>query len=748
MKPLIHWLRTTRLGFLSLLLGLIWLKTLFAYYVDFTLGATGVLQQLLLFLNPLGTSAALLSLALYVRKPRRAYALGALLYVLMTALLLTNVLYYREFTDFMTVGTVMSVKNVSAGLGGSFVNMIIWRDAVYVLDVGLALLALVGYAGWNVWRFIHRQPLRWPHFGLVRDRQPVAYHVPQAVSAVAVACFGITMAVSELNRPQLLTRTFDRNYIVKYLGLTPFTVYDAFQTAQNNQVRASADSADMDKVLAYTKAHYAAPDANYFGTAKGKNVIIIHLESFQQFLIGAKIDGQEVTPFLNALIKDDNTLSFDNFFHEVGLGKTSDAENMLETSTFGLPTGSLFSSLGTDNTFQGAPALLEQYAGYTTAVFHGGEGTFWNRTNTYKSLGYNYFFDGNFYAHDSGTITEYGIKDKLMFAETSKYLEHLQQPFYAKIITTSNHYPFFITDADTDFPDAGTDDAYINGYFRTAHYLDAALKEFFAYLKASGLYDKSLIMLYGDHYGISNDRNQTLSTVLNKSTSDPTGDTGSEWTPFDDANLQRVPLIFHAPGLTGGINHTYGGEIDALPTLLHLLGVDTQNFVQFGADLLSPQHDNVVAFRNHNFVTSQYTVLGTTVYKNSTGAVVTPDAALKKQLAATQASVDTRLGLSDTLATKNLLRFYVPAGFTPVDPSKANYAKSLQSVLQTERQRGRQSTSLFSQNDENSTIDQYVTDAPEVANDRSIITDYPATVAAQASTTIPPASGTANTKSQ
>ncbi|PQD87957.1 alkaline phosphatase, partial [Enterococcus faecium] len=86
-----------------------------------------------------------------------------------------------------------------------------------------------------------------------------------------------------------------------------------------------------------------------FGIAKGKNVIVLHLESFQQFLINMKVDGQEVTPFLNSIFQNQATISFDNFFHEVGQGKTSDAENMLETGTFGLPQGSLFTELGSDN---------------------------------------------------------------------------------------------------------------------------------------------------------------------------------------------------------------------------------------------------------------------------------------------------------------------------------------------------------------------------------------------------------------
>lgn len=730
MKNLLTRLKTTRIGFLTVLLALLWAKTEFAYYVDFTLGATGLLQQVLQLINPLGISTLLLGLALYIKKPRRAYITGIIIYLLLTLLLFANVLYYREFTDFLTVQTVLGVSKVAQGLGTSSLNMLTPRDLVYWFDVVCALVVYAGFGLVNLWRYIHHEQLKWPHFGITVDQRPIAFRLPQAVSLGAIALFGVTMATSELNRPQLLTRTFDHNYTVKYLGLVPFTVYDGFQTARNNQVRSSADSADMDKILQYTKTHYAAPNVDYYGKAKGKNVIIIHLESFQQFLIGQKVDGQAVTPFLNSLIRQKDTLSFDNFYHQVGIGKTSDAENMLETSTFGLSSGSLFSSLGTDNTFQGAPSLLEQYAGYTTAVFHGGSGTFWNRNNVYKSLGYNYFFDGTFYNHDADAQTAYGIKDKLMFGETIKYLEHLQQPFYSKIITTTNHYPFFITDEDSDFPEAQTDDAYIKGYFRTAHYLDQALEEFFAYLKDSGLEKNSLVMLYGDHYGLSDDRNQDLAAMLtqtdNPTTAKLTHDaTADDWNAFDNAQLQRVPLIFHMPGLKGGVNHTYGGEIDVLPTLEHLLGVSTTNFVQFGTDLLSHQHDTTIAFRNHDFVTPKYTVLSGKVYDNKTGQLVTPTASEQAKLDLKQKHVNQALDLSDTLANKNLLRFYVPKGYTPVDPAQKNFAQSLAQMRQVEAQAGKKSTSVFGENGDQSTVSDFHTDAPEVASNSAVLTTYP-----------------------
>ena len=90
---------------------------------------------------------------------------------------------------------------------------------------------------------------------------------------------------------------------------------------------------------------------------------------------------------MNKLYHANDTISFDNFFNQVGQGKTSDAEMMLENSIFGLQSGSAMSSYGTSNTFESAPAILDQKGGYTSAVMHGGAGSFWNYViMTYKYL--------------------------------------------------------------------------------------------------------------------------------------------------------------------------------------------------------------------------------------------------------------------------------------------------------------------------------------------------------------------------
>lgn len=705
----------TRLGFFTLAVLLFWAKTYYSYQTAFSLGVTGPLQQFILFINPVATTLFIFSIALYFKKPRRAYIALFVLYLLATALLYSNVIYYREFTDFLTVNTMLGAKSVAGGLNTSAFALTSFADIFYILDF-IILLGLL----------LSKQ--------VKMDPRPFKKRYAFAMTVLSVAIFGANLSIAESNRPQLLTRTFDRNYIVKYLGLNVFTVYDGIKTAQANQVKANADSSDMDEVISYLNEHRAAANPATFGSAKGKNVIYIHLESFQQFLIDYKLKDEngvehEVTPFLNSLYHDQSTTSYENFFHQVGQGKTSDAETLLENSLFGLPQGSAFTQAGSSNVFQAAPQILRDNGNYTSAVFHGNVGSFWNRDNTYKSFGFNYFFDASYYDVSDGNTLEYGLKDKLLFQESTQYLEQLPQPFYAKFLTVTNHFPYPLDDDNVEFPRATTGDSTIDGYFATAHYLDQSVKEFFDYLKASGLYDNSMIVLYGDHYGISNSRNPSLAPLLGK--------TSEEWTDYDNALVQRVPFMYHIPGQTnGGIKSEFGGQIDVLPTLLHLLGVDTTNedgFIQFGTDLTSPEHDQTVAFRNGSFVTPKYTVMGTKIYDTKTGTLITdPSEEVLAEVEVLRTGVEKQLNLSDSIINSDLLRYYTPANFTPVDPTVFNYKNQVDQLKEAAKKLGDENTSLINQKDGQSTVELYKTDAPELMTDAEKAAKAAADAAAEA----------------
>ncbi|MGX6444518.1 LTA synthase family protein [Neobacillus sp. K501] len=624
-------------GFFFLAVFFLWMKTYIVQVSQFDLGIESTLQQFLLFINPLGSSLLFLGFA-FLFKGRKKYIWLLIIDSLLSFLLYANILYYRFFNDFITLPTLTQTQNFG-DVSSSVLTLLKPYDFLFFIDI-IVLTALLTF------RFVKME---------VKDmsRRKVA-----ALFSIAMAFTFMNLGLAEEDRPQLLTRGFDRNYIVKYLGIYNYTIYDAVKSTQASAQRAMADSDDMTEVINYTKSNYAGPNPAYFGTGKGMNVIYLHLESMQNFLIDYKLNGEEVTPFLNSLTREENTMYFDNFFHQTAQGKTSDAEFMLENSLYGLPEGSAFTRKGL-NTYQAAPAILDPL-GYTSAVFHGNSGSFWNRNEIYKSFGYHHFFDADFYEMNPEDLADYGLMDKPFFEQSIPLLESLPEPFYTKFMTVSHHYPYPIEESIATIAPHTTGDKSVDTYFQTARYADEALEQFFAYLKESGLYDRSIIVMYGDHYGISENHNKAMEMVL-----------GKEIDSFESSGLQRVPLLIRVPGIDGGIHHEYGGQVDLLPTLLHLLGIDTKDYVQFGTDLLSEHHDDIIPFRNGEFVSSTFTFTDGKYYDSKTGIELDEE----RQAKAKEYGeiVEQKLALSDKVVNGDLLRFYTPKTFTPVDRTRYDY---------------------------------------------------------------------------
>lgn len=671
---------------------LVWLKMFAEYHMNFNLGAEGATQQFLLFLNPIPTAIIFISIALYFRGAL-SYWLAIIFNLIQSAWLFANMLYYREFSDFLSMGILGSGSSTGNNLGKSIAAIIHWTDYLVFIDI-IILIALV----------IFKQ--------LTIDRKGV-----QKKFAILTTLFGVILmfvdyGIASTNRSELLTRSFDNNYIVKYLGLNEYAVFNAVQTYNQTESRKRAKPTDLAKVKKFVATQKLPDNIQYYGTQKGKNVFMIHLESFQQFLIDYKVDGQEVTPNLNKFYHDQNTLSFDNFYNQVGQGKTSDAEMMQENSLFGLATGSAMVKYGTNNTFESLPAILGQ-RGYTTAAFHGDVASFWNRDNTYKSFGYDYFFSKSYYpnANKANYNVGYGMKDKIFLRDSAQYIEQLPQPFYAKLITVTNHYPYDLDKQNIDFPATKTGDNTVDGYVQTAHYLDQSFGELMAYLKKVGLYNNSVFVLYGDHYGISENHQPAIAQLLGK----------DKVTNYDLANFQKVPFMIHATGLKGGIDHTYGGEIDMMPTLLDLLGVPDDGMTMFGQDMLSSDYKGKVVFRDGDWITPTYTKFNNQYFNTQTGQQVTEssDKQLKK-VAKTMSDYATKvLGYSDDVITGDLLRFDTSrSDFHAVNKKDYNYKKSAGLAALKKAQKSNPS-SILAQNKGKSTLSDYVTDAPELKNESS-----------------------------
>ena len=680
-RSFLQWLTETKLGFFTIVLGTFWLKTYVIYLTKFNLGAEGAMQNFLLFLNPLPSGLLLLGIGLFF-KGRKSYWIMIMIDFILSLWLFANILYYREFSNFLSLSIIKTSGSTADNLGKSIVGITRVTDFLTFIDIA-AIIALMCF---KVTKY---------------DLRPLKLKFNLLLEGIAILLIGINLLMAQKDRSGLLTRTFDNSYIVKYLGMNEYAVYDAFKTAQTSEQMAKANVSDLQSVKKYLKVNYVKPNKAYSGVAKGKNVMVIHLESFQQFLIDYKWKGKEVTPNLNKLYHAKNTLSFANFYNQVGQGKTSDAEMMLENSLFGLQSGSAMSSYGTSNTFESAPAILKQQQGYTTAVMHGGAGSFWNRNNAYKQFGYDYFMPLSYYENKPKYYIGYGLKDKIFFSQSIKYIERLPQPFYLKLITVTNHYPYDLDKKNQSIAKTETGDETVDGYVQTARYLDQAIGQLMEWLKKTGLDKNTMLVLYGDHYGISGNHHKASAELLKQ----------DEFNNFDNLKFQRVPLMIHLKGLRGGVKKTYGGEIDVLPTLLNLLGISNKGTIQFGHDLLSKDAPQIVAQRNGDFITPKYAKVGSTYYDTMTGQeIIKPDKKLKTELIALSNKVTTQLSLSDRVIAGNLLRFYKPKWFKKVKPQDYDYNE--QKALK--RLYAKNKTSLWYKNHQKTTQNKFKTDAPEL----------------------------------
>jgi len=617
---------SSKMGFFSIAVLLIWLKSYVVYLFEFNLDIQNLLQHFLLFINPISSTLVLLGIALFARG-RRAGRYILLMYTLMSIILYSNVVYYRFNSDFITIPVLTQTSNFSS-LGGSIADLMQWSDVFYGLDI--IVLFFVFRAVKTSW-----SPKR------------ISVKGPLIVITAGVVAFAVNLGLAELDRPQLLKRTFDRNYIVKYLGAYNFMVHDAVQNVKSSTERVLADSTDVSEVQNYTDNKYAKPDDDLFGIAKDKNVIKIHLESFQSFLIDYELDGEEVTPFINSLVNDQEKdfTYYENFFHQTEQGKTADAELIMDNSLYGLPQGSAFVTKG-KNTYQSLPAILDQEEGYNSSVLHGDHKSFWNRDEIYKEFGVNNFFDAAYYDMNDDNVIGYGLKDKPFFKESMPIMESLDEPFYAHMMTLTHHHPYLIDDEDATIDPAETGDGSVDRYFQTARYLDEALEEYFDDLKESGLYEDSVIMIYGDHYGISDNHTRALSDLFDE-----------EITPYKYAEMQRVPFMLKVPGMEGkGTQSEYAGQVDVMPTLLHLLGIDSKDYITFGTDMLSDEHDDLVPFRNGDFFTEDYAMVNGVYYDNETGEEIEENDEVKEM----KEKVEKELSLSDKVLQGDLLRFYEP----------------------------------------------------------------------------------------
>lgn len=617
----------------SLLFGL---KTYIVYRFMFNIELDNRMQELILFINPFVSAFLIFAVSVWFNKPSRQMKYLRYTAFIFSFIVFANLVFYRQFTDFITLPQLFMGSNMT-DLGSSILTLIKPYDILLFTDAAI------------IWYLSKKKESTLSVQYLKRGK---AFALSMSLLLLAGNFF-----LAEMERPQLFTRAFDREYLVKNIGLFNYHVYDLVIHSKTESQRVFADGNEIPEIKDYIEENVKVTEkSDMFGVAEGKNVIFINAESVQGFVIGKEVNGQEITPFLNKLVEDEDTYYFDNFFEQTGQGKTSDSEFLIENSLYPLSRGAVFFTHG-GNEYHALPEILKE-KDYFSAVLHANNKSFWNRDGMYRSLNLDHFYSDEAYEITDENSVGWGLKDKPFFEQSIKYLQAMEQPFYTKFITLTNHFPFELDEEDKSIEPYDSNSNTLNNYFPTVRYADEAMEEFFDHLKQAGLYEDSIIIIMGDHIGISANHNRAMSMFLDK----------EEITPYDQVQLLKVPLFIHIPGHGKGETiSTVSGQIDLKPTILSLLGIEHPNDIYFGNDLFAKNRKGYIALRNGDFVSDDYLSTAGMCYDVHTGELAdAEDEATSEEEATTETSspcdeidekVELELNYSDNIIYGDLFRF-------------------------------------------------------------------------------------------
>lgn len=391
--------------------------------------------------------------------------------------------------------------------------------------------------------------------------------------ATVMGGYGYLYAKEHAHLQSLLVRQYDQNAIVGKMGIVNYFLWSS-ATRYLDRTRLTVED---ERLLAEKCREPSATTTStrYQGIAEGRNLILILVESLEQAVIRTRINGQEITPRLNALT--DEGLYFSNHYAQTGLGTTADAEFAILNSLYPLSDEVAYVTYA-HNRYRALPSLLAEQ-GYRAYTFHGDTPTFWNRSNIYPQFGFT-----KSYTKNAFTVTRpvgYGdIGDEDFFQQSLPAIASFEQPFMAMLITLSSHTPFVLPqDLQTlTIPADAPFNENQKNYLQSVHYVDKAIGTFIDGLKRIGRYENSLIIVLGDHGSFTR-----ISEALNIKQTIPN---------------QQVPLILVAPGMDlHGTVDVPTGHVDLYPTIANLLGLQMP-CKKVGLDMLNAPHHAVTLRRS------------------------------------------------------------------------------------------------------------------------------------------------------
>ncbi len=478
--------------------------------------------------------------------------------IIITALIFLDLGYFRGFLTMPSALLLTQTANLD-NMGGTISSMFSKLDFLLLID--FIILA--------IYVFFTRKS-----YTNVKRRAPLTFIVMilSSILFIAYVPFNLHILKNEDVKNGYIFSNYDPTNTARYFSPIGYHIFDVYNVYKDSKPYELTEE-ETTKINEFFQAKENLEDNKYAGMLKGKNLIVIQVESLESFIVGKEINGQKITPVMDELIS--KGLYFPNIYEQVNEGTSSDSDLMINTSMFPLRRGSTFFRYPSTE-YNSLPNLLEEM-NYDTIAIHPDKGSFWNYVNGLKGIGFNEFID--YYSFNIDEEIGLGISDESYFRQVVPMLKNLKEPFYAFTVTLTSHGPFDLPKEKRVLNlDSELDKSELGGYFESIKYTDAQIGEFLKQLDKEGLLDDTVVVIEGDHTGVHKYYNSSIEKLSNK----------EDW--YLDNGHHTIPFIIWSKDMNEGKTFdTIGGQIDIMPSLLYLMGVDNEKYINtaIGRNLLN-----------------------------------------------------------------------------------------------------------------------------------------------------------------
>lgn len=562
------------IGFPILIGILLILKTVFFYQNTILIGEEIEIDTILGTIAFISTMIWMICAFL----PNRARTVTTIVMdIVLSILLLADNLYYRYSGAVLSVAQITNIQ-----YGEEILNtlpmLVQAKQILYLIDIIVIIILLCA------------KILK------IQKKKKLAMKFKIAKVVVGVAVTIIFFHMDGIYTVRAKENPFNKDTQIKTSTIYGYHISDIENTINIKKQAKYTTKEDMLEDYEDLKEEYEEKygDTNYDlqGIAKGKNVIILQLESIQNFVINKQINGKEITPNLNKFINENIEIS--NMFMQ-SYSSTADSEFSATTSLYPMENGMSYSRYYT-NKYDDIFTMFKN-EGYTTSYMHGNFGFFWNRENVYKAYGVENIELKDSFLDMSENVMGY-LSDELLYIQAVEKLKNYDMPFVSYIVSASSHTPFNLwglQDMSKVNIDVGKyKDTFFGNYLEAVNYADYAFGIFIEELKKADLYDDTVILLFGDHNGMD---------MYNEEMLDFLQETDPELTDTDTKlNYIRVACGMKIPGIENLEIEKPVSKLDIKPTFAYLIDGDAG--LSLGTNMFARK--DFICLNNERIVTSRY----------------------------------------------------------------------------------------------------------------------------------------------